>query len=58
MYKEVGLLDAMRITIDEWGLKYPGIPQVDHVYFPAVYGVDDETRKGYLEQAYRLGEEF
>ena len=58
MYREVGLLDAMRITIDEWGLKYPGIPQVDHVYFPAVYGVDDETRKGWLEDAYRLGKEF
>ena len=58
VYKEVGLLDAMRITIDEWGLKYPGIPQVDHVYFSGVYAVDDETRKGWLEQAYHLGKEF
>jgi NAD(P)H dehydrogenase (quinone) len=58
VYREVGLLDAMRITIDEWGLKYPGIPQVDHVYFSAVYGVDDETRKRYLEEAYSLGKGF
>jgi NAD(P)H dehydrogenase (quinone) len=58
MYREMGLLDAMRITIDEWGLKYPGIPQVDHVYFPEVYAVDDQTRKGRLEEAYSLGKEF
>lgn len=58
MYKEMGLIEAMRISIDEWGLKYPGIPEVDHVYFPAVYAADDETRKGWLEQAYHLGKDF
>jgi len=58
VYREAGLFDAMRITIDEWGLKYPGIKQVDHVYFPGVYAVDDNKRKEWLEQAYRLGKEF
>jgi NAD(P)H dehydrogenase (quinone) len=57
-YRETGLIDAMRISIDEWCLKYPGIPHVDHVYFAGVYGVDDEVRKGWLEHAYRLGREF
>lgn len=58
VYKEAGLLDAMKMTMDEWGLKYPGIPQVDHVYFCGVYAVDDETRKGWLKEVYHLGKGF
>ncbi|UCG54492.1 MAG: NAD(P)H-dependent oxidoreductase [Dehalococcoidia bacterium] len=57
-YKKIGLEEAMRISIDEWGLKYPGIPEVNHVYFYTIYGVDNETRKGWLEKTYRLGKEF
>ena len=53
-----GLGDAMRLTIDEFGLRYPGIQEVRRVFFHAVYGADDATRRGFLEQAYRLGKEF
>jgi NAD(P)H dehydrogenase (quinone) len=55
---EAGLADAMRTLIDEFGFRYPGIKKVEHVYFHAVNGADDATRRGYLDEAYRLGREF
>ena len=57
-YKNIGLKEAMTKSIDEWGFKYPGVQEVEHVYFHALYAASDETRKGWLEQAYRLGKEF
>ena len=39
-------------------LQYPGIKQVEHEYFYALYGANDETRRGYLDRAYRLGKDF
>lgn len=53
-----GLERPMTTVIDEWGLKYPGVKTVEHVYFYNVAFTDDETRRGYLERAYRLGKEF
>jgi NAD(P)H dehydrogenase (quinone) len=55
---QAGLGDAMKLLIDEWGFRYPGIKKVEHVYFYAVHGADDATRNGYLERAYALGREF
>lgn len=55
---DAGLRDAMRMVIDEFTLTYPGIKQVEHVYFHAVHGADDATRRGYLERAYELGRSF
>jgi NAD(P)H dehydrogenase (quinone) len=55
---KAGLEKAMATIIDEWGLRYPGVQKVEHVYFYAVSAVDDETRQSYLEQAYCLGQEF
>ena len=57
-YKAHGLKDAMEKKIDDWSLRYPGVQQVEHVYLYSVLAVDDETRKRYLELAYRLGKEF
>ena len=52
-------LDApMTRIIDDWGLRYPGVKNVEHVYFYGVGVVDAETRQGYLERAYKLGKEF
>jgi len=48
----------MTLIIDDWGLRYPGVKQVEHVYFYGVPIVDDETRRGYLERAYQLGKTF
>ncbi len=53
-----GIAQAMKQLIDDFAFTYPGIETVEHVYFYAVYGADDATRKGYLERAYRLGREF
>ena len=55
---QAGLADAMKALIDEWGFRYPGIQQVEHVYFYAVHGADDATRRGYLDKAYALGRGF
>jgi NAD(P)H dehydrogenase (quinone) len=55
---DAGVRDAMAALIDEWGLRYPGVKRVEHVYFYAVYGADDATRRGYLERAYALGRQF
>ena len=56
-YKTYWQLPMTRI-IDDWGLRYPGVKKVDHVYFYRVFVVDDETRRSYLKRAYMLGKEF
>ena len=57
-YISSGLKDAMeKITVD-YAFKYPGIAQAELVLLCSVGVVDDETRKGYLDKAYRLGKEF
>ncbi len=53
-----GLGDAMKQLIDDYGFRYPGINQVEHVYFYSVSAVGSEIRKSYLKEAYRLGKEF
>jgi len=58
-YRETpGMLDAMEKIMVDYALKYPGISNVEHVFLYQALTVDDETRKGYLELAYRLGKEF
>jgi NAD(P)H dehydrogenase (quinone) len=54
-YKRAGLEKAMTTIVDDWGLRYPGIKQVKHIYFHAV---NDSTSPGYLQRAYDLGKEF
>jgi NAD(P)H dehydrogenase (quinone) len=53
-----GIKGAMTKLIDDFGFRYPGIKTVEHVYFHSVSAVGDETRGGYLQEAYRLGKEF
>lgn len=55
---DAGLRDAMKALIDEYALLYPGVKTVEHVYFYAVHGADEPTRRRYLEKAYALGREF
>jgi NAD(P)H dehydrogenase (quinone) len=55
---KTGLAEPMTRIIDEWGLKYPGVKKVEHVYFYHVPMSDSATRQGYLKQAYNLGKEF
>ena len=55
---DAGLRSAMKTLVDEYSLIYPGVQCVEHVYFYAVHGADDATRRGYLERAYSLGRHF
>jgi NAD(P)H dehydrogenase (quinone) len=52
------LAAAMKVSIDDFALRFPGVKSVEHVYFYAVHGVDDATRKSYLDKAYFLGRYF
>jgi NAD(P)H dehydrogenase (quinone) len=49
---------AMKVSIDDFALRYPGVEKVEHVYFYAVHGADDATRRAYLNRAYSLGNGF
>jgi NAD(P)H dehydrogenase (quinone) len=53
-----GWRDAMDTILCNWGLKMAGVQEAEHVFFYAVHAADEETRKEYLETAYRLGREF
>ncbi len=53
-----GLGAAMKTLVDDFALRYPGIQKVEHVYFHAVHGADDATRKAWLEQSYHQGKNF
>jgi NAD(P)H dehydrogenase (quinone) len=55
---KAGLSASMKVLIDEFCLSYPGIQNVEHVYFHAVYRADSEMRQAYLEKAYQLGKHF
>lgn len=55
---DTGLRDAMCTVIDQFTLTYPGIKKVEHEFFYAVHGADDDTRRGYLERARTLGRTF
>lgn len=55
---KAGLQEPMTRIIDDWGLRYPGVKKVEHVYFYRAAVVDDETRRSYLERAYLLGKKF
>jgi len=53
------MLEApMRHVIDEWGLRYPGVKKVEHVYFYGVAFSNEDTRRDYLSRAYELGRTF
>jgi NAD(P)H dehydrogenase (quinone) len=44
----------MTRIIDDWGLRYPGVKRVEHVYFYGVPVAKEATLKKYLERAYQL----
>lgn len=57
-YQAGGFREAIARITDDWGLKYPGVQEVEHVYFYAPRAVGPQARQQYLERAYRLGREF
>ena len=50
--------EPMTRIIDDWGLRYPGVKHVEHVYFYRATVADEATIRGYLGRAYQLGNEF
>jgi len=58
VYREKGFKTAMGKIIDDWSLKYPGIENVDHIYFHSILSVSPEIRKKYLEIAYLKGRDL
>ena len=57
-YRNGGFREAIGKIIDDWGLRYPGVRQVEHVYFFAPHAVGADTRREYLQKAYELGRDF
>ncbi len=58
MYKNMGFRDAINRVLVNGTLNFTGIFMVNYMIFHNVIDCDDETRKGYLEEAYRLGKEL
>ena len=55
---DAGVRDAMDKVIDEWTFRYPGIRDVEHVYFYAAATASPQTIASYLDLAYALGRDF
>lgn len=53
-----GWREAMDTVLCDWSLKMAGVKEAHHAYFYAAPSVSDETRRSYLQEAYRLGKEF
>ena len=53
-----GLREAMTRLIDDFGFRYPGVKKAEHVYFYSASAVGDGIRRSYLQEAYRLGNEY
>ncbi|HEY5011190.1 MAG TPA: NAD(P)H-dependent oxidoreductase [Acidimicrobiia bacterium] len=55
---DAGVRDAIGKVIDDWGFRFPGIQDVEHVYFYAATSAPPEVIRQYLDQAYDLGTTF
>ena len=53
-----GIRDAIGKVIDDWGFRYPGIEDVEHVYFYAATSAPPARIQDYLDRAYQLGRDF
>ncbi len=57
-YKASGIKDAMNKLIVDATLKNCGLKNVDYVFLYSPAGVDDKTRKIYLDSVYNKGKEI
>lgn len=55
---DAGIREAMDKVIADWGFRYPGIVDVEHVYFYNAASAPPETIRGYLDRAHDLGRHF
>ena len=50
--------EPMRRVLGDWSLHYPGVEQVEIIFFHRAAVADEATIRSYLERAYALGFEF
>lgn len=55
---DAGVRDAIGKVLDEWAFRFPGIQDVEHVYFHAATSATPELVQEYFHQAYDLGRHF
>jgi NAD(P)H dehydrogenase (quinone) len=55
---DAGVRDGIGKVLDEWAFRFPGIEDVEHVYFYAATSATPELIQQYLRQAYDLGRRF
>lgn len=53
-----GIRDAIGRVMDDWTFRFPGIPDVEHVYFYTATTASPELVQQYFQQAYQLGRDF
>jgi putative NADPH-quinone reductase len=53
-----GIRDAIGTVIDDWAFRFPGIADVEHVYFYAATSATSDLARQYFRQAYQLGRDF
>ncbi|NKQ56938.1 NAD(P)H-dependent oxidoreductase [Amycolatopsis sp. K13G38] len=55
---DAGVRDSIGTVLDQWSFQFPGIQDVEHVYFYAATSASPERIGEYLRQAYDLGRGF
>ncbi len=53
-----GIRDAIGTVMDSWTFRFPGIRDVEHVYFYTATSASPELVEQYFRQAYQLGRDF
>ena len=53
-----GIRDAIGTVTDDWAFRFPGIADVEHVYFYAATSATPDLARQYFQQAYQLGRDF
>ena len=53
-----GIRDAIGTVTDDWAFRFPGIADVEHVYFYAATSATPDLARQYFRQAYQLGRDF
>jgi NAD(P)H dehydrogenase (quinone) len=53
-----GIRDAIGKVTDDWAFRFPGIEDVEHIYFCAATSATPDLVKQYFQQAYELGRGF
>jgi NAD(P)H dehydrogenase (quinone) len=49
-YEQMGMFDALRLTIDKGVFEFTGMEVVEHKYFPSIMSANDELREEYLQE--------